>query len=77
VRSTMRRVLQAAAALGVLAGLSLHAQLGFTDPVLGGNPTSAAVFFSVALVAFLVGRAPMHSSSGTAAPSTRTESTHP
>ncbi len=57
VRSTMVRLLQAAAVLGVAAGLSLHAQLGFTDPVLGGNPTSAAVFFSVALVAFLLGRA--------------------
>ncbi len=78
VRSTMPRVLQAAAALGVLAGLSLHAQLGFTDPVLGGTPTSAAVFFSVALVAFLVGRAPSRGSrGGTAAPSARPESTHP
>ena len=81
VRSTMPRVLQAAAALGVLAGLSLHAQLGFTDPVLGGNPTSAAVFFSVALVAFFVGRTASHGSSphpaAPANPANRAESTHP
>ena len=67
VRTTMTWALQAAAALGVLAALSLHAQLGFTDPMLGGNPTSAAVFLSVALVAFLVGRAPssdQHDSTG-------------
>ncbi len=77
VRASMPRALQAAAALGVLAGLSLHAQLGFSDPVLGGNATSAAVFFSVALVAFLVGRAPAPGSSPSAAsPSTPTESTH-
>ena len=72
VRSTKPWTLQAAAGLGVLAGLSLHAQLGFTDPVLGGNPTSAAVFFSLALVAFLDCSSP-----GTAEPSTSTESDHP
>ena len=78
VRSTKPWALQAAAALGVLAGLSLHAQLGFTDPVLGGNPTSAAVFFSIALVAFLLGRAPSRGSSrSTADSSTSTESDHP
>ncbi len=78
VRATRPRLLRAVAALGVLAGLSLHAQLGFTDPVLGGNPTSAAVFFSIALVAFLVGRTPSHGSgTGPAAPSARAESTHP
>ena len=65
VRSTMPRVLQAAAALGALAGLSLHAQLGFTDPVLGGNPTSAGVYFSLALVALLLARAPSHDSGTT------------
>ncbi len=42
---------KAAIGLAVVAGLSLHAQLGFTDPLLGGNPTSAAYFFSVAVVA--------------------------
>lgn len=78
VRSATPRVLQAAAALGVLAALSLYAQLGFTDPILGGNPTSAAVFISLALVAFLVGRAPSRASStSTAAPSASTESKNP
>lgn len=46
----------AAAVIAVLAGLSLHAQLGFSDPVLGGTPTSAAYFFALALVAAAVGR---------------------
>lgn len=78
VRSATPRVLQAAAALGVLAALSLHAQLGFTDPILGGDPTSAAVFISLALVAFLVGRAPSRASStSTQAPSAPTESSNP
>lgn len=77
VRGAMPRLLQAAAALGVLAALSLHAQLGFTDPILGGNPTSAAVFLSVALVAFLLGRAPSHASHASSpTPSARTESDH-
>ncbi len=40
-----------AAALGVLGAVSLHAQLGFTDPVLGGTPTSAAFMLAVAAVA--------------------------
>jgi uncharacterized membrane protein YphA (DoxX/SURF4 family) len=75
VRSAMPRALQGAAALGVLAGLSLHAQLGFTDPLLGGNPTSAAIFFSVALIAFLIGRAVSRASSPHI--SAPTESSHP
>ena len=41
----------AGAALGVLAALSLHAQLGFTDPLLGGTPSSAAGYLCLALVA--------------------------
>jgi hypothetical protein len=44
-----------AAGLAVLAALSLHAQLGFTDPVLGGTPTSAAFLLAVALVAATLG----------------------
>lgn len=44
-----------AAVLAALAGLSLHAQLGFTDPILGGTPTSAAYFFAVALISTFVG----------------------
>lgn len=41
----------AGAGLGVLAALSLHAQLGFTDPLLGGTPSSAAGYLCLALVA--------------------------
>jgi len=55
VRGGPRRMAQLAAALAVLAGLSLHAQLGFSDPVLGGSTTSAAFFFAAALVAAWVG----------------------
>ncbi|MGB3187329.1 MAG: hypothetical protein WBG36_11560 [Ornithinimicrobium sp.] len=44
-------IAKAAAGLAVVAGLSLHAQLGFTDPVLGGNPTSAAFLFCIGVVA--------------------------
>ena len=40
-----------AAALAALGGLSLHAQLGFSDPVLGGSATSAAFLFALAVVA--------------------------
>lgn len=49
------RLAQLAAVLALLAGLSLHAQLGFTDPVLGGTATSAAFLLAVALVAAWVG----------------------
>jgi len=55
VRGGSRRMAQVAAVLAVLAGLSLHAQLGFSDPVLGGSTTSAAFFFAAALVAAWVG----------------------
>ena len=44
-----------AAVIAALGALSLHAQLGFRDPVLGGSATSAAYLFSVALVAVFVG----------------------
>ncbi len=44
-----------AAALAGLAGLSLHAQLGFSDPILGGTPTSAAFYFCVAVVGSFLG----------------------
>ena len=46
---------QAAAVLAAVAGLSLHAQLGFTDPVLGGTATSAAYFLAVAVIAGCLG----------------------
>lgn len=42
---------KAGAGIAVFAGLSLHAQLGFTDPILGGNPTSAAYLFCTGVVA--------------------------
>lgn len=45
----------AAAALSAVAGLSLLAQFGFTDPLLGGTPTSAAYLFTVAAVSLVVG----------------------
>ncbi len=45
----------AAAAVAAVAGLSLHAQLGFSDPVLGGSPTSASLFFTFAVVAGCLG----------------------
>ncbi len=54
---TRSRVTQApriAALVGVLAALSLHAQLGFTDPILGGDPTSAAVYLTLAVLAAAV-----------------------
>jgi hypothetical protein len=41
----------AAAVLAVLSAVSLHLQLGFSDPLLGGSPTSAAVFLCMAVVA--------------------------
>jgi len=71
------RLFQASAALGVLAAVSLHVQLGFTDPILGGNPSSAAVYLSVALVAFLLGRASSPASEPQITrPSGREESSH-
>jgi hypothetical protein len=41
---------QAAAVLGGLGALSLHVQLGYTDPFLGGTPTSAAFLLTLAVV---------------------------
>lgn len=79
VRGTSTRLLQVAAVLGVLAAVSLYAQLGFTDPVLGGDPTSAAVFISLAVVAFVIGRSgfPTSSSADSVPPTTRPESNRP
>ena len=45
-----RQLLLGAVALAVLAALSLHAQLGFSDPILGGTATSAAFLLSLAVV---------------------------
>lgn len=48
----------AGAALGGLAALSLHAQLGFTDPILGGTPSSAAAYLCLAVVAAALAATP-------------------
>ncbi|WP_067022645.1 Rv1678 family membrane protein [Streptomyces dysideae] len=45
---------RAAAAVAAGAALTLHAQTGFSDPLLGGTATSAAFLLSVALVAAAV-----------------------
>ncbi len=54
-RGGPRLLAQLAAVLALLAALSLHAQLGFSDPLLGGSATSAAFLFAVAMVAGWVG----------------------
>jgi len=41
----------AAAGVAGLAALSLYVQVGFSDPLLGGTATSAALFVTLALVA--------------------------
>lgn len=56
----------AAAVLAVLAAVSLHAQIGFSDPLLGGDATAAAMFVSLALVAVATRRA--HRTDPAAAP---------
>ncbi len=43
----------AATGLAVLAAVSLHAQLGFTDPLLGGNPTSAGFLLTLAVIGWV------------------------
>ncbi len=53
-RGGPRRGAHVAGGLAVLAALSLYAQIGFTDPFLGGTPTSAALFLCVAVVATFV-----------------------
>ncbi len=57
-RGGPRKGAQAAAVLTAVAGLSLHTQLGFTDPLLGGTAASAAYFLSVAVIAGCLGWAP-------------------
>ncbi len=57
-RTSSRRAVLAAAGVGTLAGLSLEAQLGFSDPVLGGSPTSAALYFTLAVIAAALALAP-------------------
>jgi hypothetical protein len=43
-----------AAVVGVAAAVSLYAQIGFSDPFLGGTATSAAFLLSLAVVAVTV-----------------------
>jgi len=69
-RGGPRKGAQAAVVLTAVAGLSLHAQLGFTDPLLGGTATSAAFFFAVAVVAGCLGWVP-HRDHGVNHPSPR------
>jgi uncharacterized membrane protein YphA (DoxX/SURF4 family) len=59
-----------AAGLAGLAALSLYAQLGFSTPILGGTPTSAAWLLSIAVVGIAIARAPAVADS----PSTATDS---
>jgi hypothetical protein len=47
-----------AAVVAAAAGLTLYVQVGFNDPLLGGNETSAAFLLTVALVAAVAGRTP-------------------
>lgn len=54
-REGLGRVALIGAALAALGAVSLYAQLGFSDPLLGGSATSAAALLSVALVAAVVG----------------------
>ncbi|MEO6512681.1 MAG: hypothetical protein ABIO16_16900 [Nocardioides sp.] len=55
------RAASAAAAVAVLCALSLYAQLGFSDPLLGGTTTSAATLLSIAVVALVAsGAVPSH-----------------
>ncbi len=54
--SSLRRAIAVvAAAVAVLAAASLHAQRGFSDPLLGGGPTTAALLLTLALAAGAVG----------------------
>lgn len=58
----------AATGLGVAAALSLHVQIGFSDPLLGGTASSAAVYLAVALVAWTTADASSVDGRGTTAP---------
>ncbi len=46
------------AGVAALAVLSLYAQIGFSDPLLGGTATSAALFLTVAVIALSCRRRP-------------------
>jgi uncharacterized membrane protein YphA (DoxX/SURF4 family) len=47
----------AVAGIAAVAGVSLYVQIGFTDPLLGGTPTSAAYVVAVAVVGAVLARA--------------------
>ncbi len=70
-----RRAALAAGVLGVAAALSLHVQLGFSSPVLGGTPTSASFFLAAAVVGFAVAWASVHAGRRSAPTSSRLSST--
>lgn len=53
-----RWLLGAAAAITVLAALVTRVQIGFSPPVLGADGTSVAFFFTMAVVAIALSRAP-------------------
>lgn len=55
VRGGPRVAAQVAAVVAAVGAVSLHVQLGFSDPILGGTATSAAYLFSLALVAAVAG----------------------
>lgn len=48
------RIARAGAGIAVIAAASLHVQLGFSDPLLGGSATSAGYFLCLAVVALAV-----------------------
>ncbi len=48
---TGSRLAMAGAGLALIAAISLHAQVGFSDPLLGGSATSAAFFLCLSVVA--------------------------
>ena len=50
-RSSIPGIALGAAVVPALAALSLYAQLGFSDPILGGSATSAALYLTLATIA--------------------------
>ena len=55
-RRGLAKVGLVAAVPAALAAVILHAQLGFTPPILGGTPTSAAWFLCIAVIGFTLSR---------------------
>ncbi len=67
-RGGPRVAAQAATVVALVGALSLTAQLGFSDPVLGGTATSAAFLYSLALVAGFAGFGAARSTPSTSMP---------